>query len=631
MCFLILILCLSAILEKTLSSVAVVAECAFRNDKNNEIWIEYHRQMLGCASIGEQALQTTNQIETQVSIGILVYHTGDVDALDYTLESLAAHTDTGTCVVILDDFSLDADRSVRESHVFNSNRDRDGWDLVELEGLDRGIAYNHGIDVCSSEYIVFLRSGDRINEKTLPYFSKAVARSSADLFTSFYSTFILDEDRKPEFFGLETPILGDISTSFYDVNIKDYFLVCRKSIFSECGMFTGDYRVGGEIHEFVNTALMHGFEAEVVPEQLLERPANENWHREYNTKAENARTIRPYYQYGPQVYRNAFLVAKGLSDKNDHFQSRMNALLKQNERFKQKNEESNQALISMRQQVKCLQRHRSLLDRSMPELLERFVSNRAEETSGDSAPNTVSTIGNNEVLTSLKEIISGNIDGEILYANESEICGWILTGPSSSIQPEITLRNNKEKVLGTTATLNPRDFAHGTDVPNRGGFRFDLSRLTDVIDVTAGNFDVITSDGYVVGEFSYADRHLGRVVGAVDRFALSNKLIRGWIWSPGNPELELEIDVYLDGKLLLQHTCNEMQEFRVKRARDPRVAAHGFTIQLPELPSDGDCHRLTIRVPFCTSESFFCEKILDTSTGSMTSAEPVVVLTKDVA
>ena len=622
---------LSHLLEKTLSAGAFVAECAFSNDRNNEIWLKYHRQMLCHTSAGEQASRATDHTETQVSIGFLVYHTGDVGALDYTLKSLLAHTDSGTSVVILDDFSIDTEKSVRESNIFQSRLDRDGWDLVELEGLDRGIAYNHGIEVCSAEYICFLRSGDRINEKTLPYFSKAVTKSSADLFTSFYSTFMLGEDRKSRLCGLETPILGDISTSFYDVNLKDYFLVCRKSIFSECGPFTGDYRVGGEIHEFVNTALMYGFEAEVVPEKLLERPVNENWQLEYNIKAENARTIRPYYQYGPQVYRNALLVAKGLADKNDSFQSRMNALLKHNERLKQKNEESNQALISMRKQVKSTQRHRSMLDRSMPELLERFVSNRREETSDGSTPNLVNAIGNNEALTSLKEIFGSNIDGEILYANESEICGWVLTDPSGSNHSEIILRNNKVNVLVTTSTLNPRDFAHGTDVPNRGGFKFDLSQFNDSIDITEGNFDVITSNGYVIGEFSYNDRHLGHVVGAIDKFALSNQLIRGWIWSPGNPDLYLDIDVYLDGKHLLQYTCNEIQEFRVKRAKDPRLAAHGFTIHLPELPLDGHCHRLIIRVPYCTSAVYSCEKILDTSTGSMTSAEPSALPAKDVA
>ena len=229
----------------------------------------------------------------------------------------------------------------------------------------------------------------------------------------------------------------------------------------------------------------------------------------------------------------------------------------------------------------------------------------------------MNVLGDDDALGNLKSIFKGGLDGEILYANQTVICGWISDGGYSTNIHKVVLQHNGVALLESDATLNPQEMAYGNELPRTGGFRFSLDDLPDALDTSIGRFDVVTPDGFIVGAFTFSETGTGKVVGAVDKFTLSSRSIRGWIWSPEHPDKSLTVDVYWDEKFLFNHVCDEFQVFRIKRAKDARMANHGFTIKLPHSLIDGDSHKLVIRVSNSTRVIKSCEKVVNTETGAM--------------
>ena len=110
---------LSHLIEKVLINGAVVAECAFSNDRNNEIWLDYHRTMLQQAAKEKEIVEESDRIKEPISLDFLIYHTGDLRALEITLETLENHIGNDVGVIVLDDFSVDPTRRVRGTTIYD--------------------------------------------------------------------------------------------------------------------------------------------------------------------------------------------------------------------------------------------------------------------------------------------------------------------------------------------------------------------------------------------------------------------------------------------------------------------------------------------------------------------------------
>jgi len=392
---------LSERLQDVLHHGAIVAECTFVNDDNNRIWLEYHRQMLSGSALN--AIGDTDQIMAEpavidsvtehldISLGVLIYHNDDLDVLERTIDSLLDSLDNSVEVIVLDDsvFGIGYDGTATED--VTAKLQTHHWPVIRVGGYDRGIAYNMGAAELKSSHVAFLRSGDTLSNNFMSVVLQAVKVSDARLFTTYYRLHAISEDGAVQNLRMETPVMGDIPTSFYAANLFDYPLICDRQAVDELGGFTGDYRVGAEIQEFVNVGLMHGMALD------------------YNKKAEEARSIRPFYQHGPQVFRNLFLVARGQADQVNILNNRIKWVRIERDKQRKLKEKFQASASEYKEQLSLIKKSEEFAH-SKNRILS-FASRRSQsalfkskwsDTMNESADNLVSIFGDMDAMDGLR-------------------------------------------------------------------------------------------------------------------------------------------------------------------------------------------------------------------------------------
>ncbi len=581
-------------LLKAIKSDAVVASCSFSNDKNNETWLGYHRSITKRNHESAALKDSVAKVIPQ-RYEVFIYFNGDQQALFSTLCNLVECNCPNVQVTILDDVAYDGDaRVAADSSILDLIHEQQ-WRIIELEGYDRGLAYNAGADLSNSDNYLFIRAGDLLSERIFPVFDRVFSNSEYDVLTSFYE--IRESEKNGgAVTGKLIPLIGDLPTSFYEVNLSDYFVCCRSSVYKKIGGFTGDYGTGAEISEFANAAQMNGYRLSTIPLVLLSRLVSD---RQAGTAGQSARVIRPLYQYGPQAFRNIFLVAKGQSEKIASLEMKLERI---------KKDRDAQKLLKLKQKERNEQLREKLKARQKSDLAEASSGNvsakkvnqpdpylKVMEATRGSMANIAAALEGTKNIEKLVGVFTDSVDCEVIYANEKTIVGAITSSARVSGHRFVQLYREKRFVQQTLVHEDCNRIAPYRDREPREGFVFSMEGISES-DRVDSSFEVRDHLDNIISSFTYRDSEYTKVEGAIDGFSSDSRRVRGWLWNPLDANEMLEVSVFLDDEYLFDIDCDVYQEFRIKTMLDPEIANHGFSFALPQTVCVGDASLLRLQI-----------------------------------
>ncbi len=209
------------------------------------------------------------------SLSIIVLHHNRIQYLDQALASLAAQTDTGFELVLVDDGSAPKARAelpaLIKKHGFKKAQ------ISTIENSYPSIARNHGAAIATGDMVMFMDDDNLLAPETVAAFKSALA--SQDVVLSFYQTFTGEAapvlkrgnghnpahiSRAYGFAGLH-PGTG----LFYNLVGNSCFMM-RKALFEKLGGFSPKYGVGLEDYAFLLKASMaENLRFTVLPEPYL--------------------------------------------------------------------------------------------------------------------------------------------------------------------------------------------------------------------------------------------------------------------------------------------------------------------------------------------------------------------------
>lgn len=304
-------------LEEALALGGMVPRPSFDNDANLETWRSFHRQLGG--ALRQELLAATRPVAAAAAPGdtgtaVCIYFTGDVDALDRTLASLAAQVPSPPDVIVAVDAQSNDDTdtaaAMLTAHGFAPN-------VVEAFDLDAGPAFNAAAERASGAWLLFLWEGASLNPDAIAVLDTAARTAGAQVLNYLYRA--VDPLAPP---GTVMPLCAQMiitpSSSFFNMDNGEMPLFVRRDLFARLDGFTTDYRVTGYDHEFVAKALIAGITCQTLMREIgTIRRRTPDWLRQrgYDLAASGFRVTRPELAATPLALRDQLLLARGLNSR----------------------------------------------------------------------------------------------------------------------------------------------------------------------------------------------------------------------------------------------------------------------------------------------------------------------------
>jgi GT2 family glycosyltransferase len=277
-----------------------------------EEWLDFHRLVsVGLHQVPRSALSAVTAplprsaelspitAHPLVSVVVVTHDRGDL--LLKTLESLMAQTYTHFEVLLVDDGSTQPRHVEVLSLVerfFSTAQPEVPFRLVRQANLYPGAARNHGARLARGEYVMFLDDDDLAKPTWMSTMVSVALRTGADVVTCMADFF----------HGEGTPVPGQtpdlrwipvgpaVDLGLYHNVFGAYSALVRRASFFAIGGFTEDFGTTYEDYEFFATAVLKGFQLELVPEPLLWYRQNPNTHlmKSTNRFLNRLRSLRAY-------------------------------------------------------------------------------------------------------------------------------------------------------------------------------------------------------------------------------------------------------------------------------------------------------------------------------------------------
>ncbi len=601
---------LSLLLEKG----GVVAECSFDNDNNNRVWLDYHRAVASGAKTGSESEDVVTP-----EIDVFVYYSGDAEGLNRTIASLIENRTPTVNIVIVDDVSYDSDKSVLANASLVKLLENGNCKIVETDGYDRGLAYNLAMKETDSECLVFLRESDVIKSSFFTTLYRAIKNRPQALFTTFIEKYN-DQGAEVEITETEVPIIGDVPTMFYQVNTNDVFVCGRRSIFDSLGAFTGDYGVGGEVMEFLNAAALNNVETITIPEVLLERRVQSS----HELGGVAGRVNRPFYKFGPQVFRNVFLAAKGQAERITVLEGKLENLRNERDRAREQRKKLHAKNLELKDRIKFGKKSttnkkeiRSTIEESLGSIKSDSLPTAKYGSKKSSIVSILRAFEDTDSQSEINQALRSAVETSLICVNENSVCGLYVNSLSQTPVETLFLFAGDQKVGTCQTTEKPFGLSEGS----QANFVFDVSGIPES-DRLKAPFSVADSSGDVLLSFSYNDLEYEDVQGAIDGFNSHTGAVRGWVWSPSRPGDSVLMDVYWDEKFLLTVEADTYQAFRKKTMKNEIMSEHGLSFKIPIALIDGGSHELTLRVHRTGKVPAMCRVNIDTAKGKYERLKP---------
>jgi glycosyltransferase involved in cell wall biosynthesis len=318
-------------LSEALDIGGFVAAPSFDNDKNLTTWTHFHANL---ATIIDEARDTTKlstktvSLDSQATHNLLeqLRHNGaprdpvtisvclvlrdDHKVVRGDLKYLTEQTEAPAEILLVNDGSeklttLNWLRGQRE--LFGKN----DWRIIDRPYFGRPHARNYAASDANGTHLLFLEPGTALKPNALATLNLAASCSDADVLLSFYEESKLGNGSVSR---RVASIPGDPCYPFFETDAGwAPLLLVRKDAFDKLGGFTTDYKVAGDIEEFLMSAVTAGLNVEVVPETLAARESFVMPTERLNVTGALFRSIRPHLNAVPASFQPLILVSRTMS------------------------------------------------------------------------------------------------------------------------------------------------------------------------------------------------------------------------------------------------------------------------------------------------------------------------------
>lgn len=245
--------------ERALENGQPVAQPAFDNDRNLEVWYGFHRYL---AEVGHGELLAApkrDEIDKSLAFVTVPRGGGDVEAL---IKRFASENAPGAQLVLCITFFPTTDERAQ----IDAARDA-GIRIVELVGASVGECFNTVREEIRSGIYVFDATGAaRPGNDFVDQVGKALATRPDDFVTSLFDF----ASEQTDYDSVFVPLGGDVATQTLNGGAYGIEMIAgTREAFDAVGAFE-DYRVeSGTVHEFVSRAVAAHREFFVIPEPLF--------------------------------------------------------------------------------------------------------------------------------------------------------------------------------------------------------------------------------------------------------------------------------------------------------------------------------------------------------------------------
>ncbi len=606
---------LADMISQALKNGAYVARPSFSNERNIEIWQEFH-QNLGKGLLPQLLGSTTVEPEAAaIAFSACIYHSGALSALEATINSLLAQEIPVHEIIVAADVDTNEDFAAVRS-LCAQKEDAVRIVLVEASDYDAGLSYNVAADRATGEFLIFMWSGTVLSRHALRALSKVARSDESDVLNFFYRVLYPEGSNSHNY--LSATVLGSVSESFFHTDLTPVPLAVRAESFKLVDGFSSDYRVLGAEMEFVARAQMLGLTCTTALIELGSVAGwDEGWLRQkgYDIPTSYFRLIRPQMAAAPLALRDLLLATKGLQLKpakakpkakarpavakpQDDERSPLGALFRT----------LTQDVLSGGAESGASGRGRSGSARAKsdePALIELIDARTGQRRSKFAHGGRQAHVGANREaipanlrrhLVRIGEERGALYTGGLLAVRDNTLLGWLRDDarPDTPVMIHVYDGDGPARLVPANldlalATPLPGDLRrHGFKIKVSGSFlRLRLLRKTKLVRLGVGEHGDIPLAQVLVG-YSSLD------AAGLDGYCEISEAgrITGWAWRVGHDEAKVDVSVFVDGKFLIRTAASLHRE----DLADAGIGHgdHGFRIQIPKSLRDGAARRVEV-------------------------------------
>jgi glycosyltransferase involved in cell wall biosynthesis/GT2 family glycosyltransferase len=236
----------------------------------NERWLAFHERVLAQGTAGK-----SRPAAPAAAVDVCVVHHEQGAYLEQLLRSLAAQTESGFTVTVVDDGSRDPAAQAAWERAQERYGPR-GWRFLRQERADLGAARNTAAGLGSAEYVLFIDADHVVSPRLVEVMRAAAARSGADCLGCYGLEFEGDAYPLDEQTGelvaqprrrIEPPG-GALSTALVMNPFGLPLSLIRRQAFQSVGGYSIDRWLGDEDYEMYVRLACGGFDVDIVPDVL---------------------------------------------------------------------------------------------------------------------------------------------------------------------------------------------------------------------------------------------------------------------------------------------------------------------------------------------------------------------------
>jgi len=316
---------LSEKLREALEKGGFVAAPSFDNEENLSVWRDFHSHIPAVIdeAVGNDVHDTadinqhTNDLIEQLrrtavprqpaKVSACLVVRDDHDAVGVTLNDLIEQREALAEVILVNDGS--ESRSTLDWLDAQKKRFRHwGWQVLDRAHYGTPDARNFAASKASGDFVLFLDPGIRLKTKTVTTLASVASHSDADVLVPFHE--VADNPARI------VSVKGDPCFPFFSPDMVVPLMLARKQAFNVLGGFTTDYKVAGDVAEFLATATLAGMTVETVPESLAVCAPNTEVKERLNQRAASMRAVRPYTMAAPLCLQPLLLASGAMEQRN---------------------------------------------------------------------------------------------------------------------------------------------------------------------------------------------------------------------------------------------------------------------------------------------------------------------------
>lgn len=553
---------------------------SFDNGLNIETWRNFHDD-LG-RGLKDHLLGTADHDGQERSIGICIYHPGDMDALTATFSSLdGAKASEVELLIAVDAQERGAVDQVRAQLARGTIQAR----VFDTADRDAGASFNQLVEASTSVYVLILWAGMLLEPLAFEKLRTLVTSSDADAFNFFYRH---GTDPQARRHPLTVDMVGSLSDGFVSTQLMAQPLLVRRSAFIKAGRFSTDYRCLGHEQEFLAKAQLAGLVCETALMELASVPALSRkwlWDRGYDEVASYLRGVRPQIATAPMPVRDLLLLAKGLIIKPVVNHPRAGAAPRARKGV---------AGLSLPQAVKL-----ATQSRFGTVSLKVRKEKKARAAAGvPGAPNAPMTSA--RFITDPTATKAPTLQGRTLFVQAGTIHGWAIdrSDPDRLVMVEAV---EDGRVIATAPANRLLPLPDGGSRPEISHCGFALNPFESWKGRLGRRNRTVTVDVRIAGTTRYAARKL--VVfspsAVMDRTSYegfcdrsNDGVVQGWVRSTTGSDEEIDVAILLDGVLIGRARADHYRDDLV--ANDVGSGEHGFRFKLAESLRTGRPQRVEV-------------------------------------